>query len=397
MRDNDVCLFTAAERMKGRMMVFCEQGRIKAGDKSNPFCMLFEDMITQIVVNKNRELSSFHPKVWVVEYANPQTKEQKWRLLVLSRNLTFDTSWDVAVRLDGEPTDVVQKGTAPIVDFLRYLGRQASNDNADAHSSIVKMANRLKKVRFDTTSSDFDEFEFIPIGPGLTKIKDHPLFTTNYDNAIIVSPFVSETGPLEIFAINRTTYGDRYGEFALVARDYQLAKLSEKTRVNYSLYMPDPCLNSVDLDDLEEGSSSAQYADLHAKMYFTDVNSNRNLYVGSLNASYNGMHNNVECLIRLHAKNRKVIFRDLMKSFVDPDGKDRGPFLKVESDSLFQQSFEDEEDTNADIALRSFSKQIDFSKVDISKENDDTYAINCSFEIVTQSRFLRASQTHFGL
>ncbi len=50
-----------------------------------------------------------HPKVWVLRYESRealldgQSQQQRLRVLVASRNLTFDTSWDTVLRLDEHP------------------------------------------------------------------------------------------------------------------------------------------------------------------------------------------------------------------------------------------------------------------------------------------------------
>ena len=43
----------------------------------------------------------FHPKFWLLRYL-PQDSggPARYRLLVLSRNLTYDRSWDTMLRLD---------------------------------------------------------------------------------------------------------------------------------------------------------------------------------------------------------------------------------------------------------------------------------------------------------
>jgi hypothetical protein len=46
----------------------------------------------------------FHPKVWVLRFL-AQDGVVRYRILCLSRNLTFDRCWDTVVALDGELLD----------------------------------------------------------------------------------------------------------------------------------------------------------------------------------------------------------------------------------------------------------------------------------------------------
>ncbi|MBO5884988.1 MAG: hypothetical protein J6Q51_04250, partial [Clostridia bacterium] len=43
---------------------------------------------------------SFHPKFWLIKYVNNEG-EALYRVVVLSRNLTFDRSWDVSFCMEG--------------------------------------------------------------------------------------------------------------------------------------------------------------------------------------------------------------------------------------------------------------------------------------------------------
>lgn len=47
-------------------------------------------------------LRSFHPKIWVLRFRS-SGGGMRHRVLVMSRNLTFDTSWDLIARFDEDP------------------------------------------------------------------------------------------------------------------------------------------------------------------------------------------------------------------------------------------------------------------------------------------------------
>ncbi len=77
--------------------VYCQKGKIKIPKKYNYLFSFLEDSITEITPPNH--VTSFHPKIWILRFK--KAKEIKYRLIILSRNLTFDRSWDLAFYMDG--------------------------------------------------------------------------------------------------------------------------------------------------------------------------------------------------------------------------------------------------------------------------------------------------------
>ena len=81
-----------------KIAIFCNAGGIKLPDKIQSVYSLLEENVFQVKLSKN---SNFHPKLWVLKYSNEAGKSYI-KLLVLSRNLTFDSSIDLCVAMRGE-------------------------------------------------------------------------------------------------------------------------------------------------------------------------------------------------------------------------------------------------------------------------------------------------------
>ena len=47
----------------------------------------------------------FHPKLWILRFIPADDGKPTIRLAVLSRNLTLDRSWDIALASEGSPFD----------------------------------------------------------------------------------------------------------------------------------------------------------------------------------------------------------------------------------------------------------------------------------------------------
>ena len=76
-----------------------------------------------------RRFPAFHPKTWLLEYSDTNGRK-KYRFVVMSRNMTFDHSWDIAYRMDGEPAESADPRTRPIIDFLKFLRTQPQAEHS---------------------------------------------------------------------------------------------------------------------------------------------------------------------------------------------------------------------------------------------------------------------------
>ncbi|ENY2724986.1 hypothetical protein ACFW38_000244 [Salmonella enterica] len=98
-------IFEAIRRYSERITVFVQKGRIQVPTKlkPGPLLGLLDDMIVE---SKAKGHGVFHPKIWAIRFINPETDEVMYRLVVLSGNLTTDSSWDLSLQLDGYPVNV---------------------------------------------------------------------------------------------------------------------------------------------------------------------------------------------------------------------------------------------------------------------------------------------------
>ncbi len=119
-RADPLALFAALRRHAGRVTLFCEAGRIAVPARSQPLFGYLEEAVYEATAPASDR--AFHPKVWVLRFV-ADNGPVKYRVLCLSRNLTFDRSWDTALALDGELTDR-KTGIAlnrPLSDFIAAL------------------------------------------------------------------------------------------------------------------------------------------------------------------------------------------------------------------------------------------------------------------------------------
>ena len=149
----------ALREMGGRVDIFCQAGAIAAGRWPSDLMALLENVVRE--VGRPRPGHIFHPKVWVLRFLD-RSQEPSYRLLVLSRNLTADRSWDTILWLDGRPQDLPVPGNAPLAQFVAALpGLTRTRLPLDRRAALTALAGELERVRWD-------------LPPGVREVRFHP-------------------------------------------------------------------------------------------------------------------------------------------------------------------------------------------------------------------------------
>ena len=89
----------------------------------------------------------FHPKVWFVRYVDDDG-DPSYRLLVLTRNLTNDNAWDIAVRLDSMTSPGARSAyNRPSSEFLGGLpGRTVRDLSAERGERVARLAEESRHI-----------------------------------------------------------------------------------------------------------------------------------------------------------------------------------------------------------------------------------------------------------
>ena len=103
-RADPIATLQALRRCASRITLFCQAGDIAVPRDYRALLVYLEQSIVPVVPPIPDAI--FHPKVWFIRYRVPSTSATAYRLLCMSRNLTFDRSWDTILRLEGELSDV---------------------------------------------------------------------------------------------------------------------------------------------------------------------------------------------------------------------------------------------------------------------------------------------------
>jgi hypothetical protein len=164
--------------------------------------------------------------------------------------------------------------------------------------------------------------------------------------------------------------------YLLITREMSLGKLKEEDVSRFQIYtMRDSVVDGETA--ISDNSADVQKQDVHAKVYMMRKYSDTDLYLGSLNASHNAIHGNVEFMLKLRAKNRYLnmdkMISDLFGS--EKDGSDN-PFQEV----TLQNAIIDEEDAKKK-ELDGLIKAINRAKphAEVYQQADNSYAATVHF------------------
>ena len=185
----------ALRGMSERIDIFCQAGAIHAGKWPSDLLALLEDVVHE--VRRPRPGHIFHPKTWLLRFRD-ESQEPSYRLLVLSRNLTADRSWDTILWLDGWPARRLSASSAPLARFVGALPELAVTPvPTDRHATLTELADELRRVDWELPNG-VREARFHPIGLPYARqfpVEEH---FSGY-RKLVISPFVREGAIRRIF------------------------------------------------------------------------------------------------------------------------------------------------------------------------------------------------------
>ncbi len=328
-RNNPLYVLEAIRRTGKKLSVFCNAGCIKVPKSESRLFALMEDCIHEVRMPNFKY--NFHPKIWVVQYRNTVDDRILIKVIVMSRNLTFDQSMDMAVEMVGFVGEKQNSKNQPLADMLQFVSQFDDKKN-----NLNELINNFMHVEEFELFDCFDDYKFHPFGiygksengieriPARRNLKTANSLFENCDSLLVVSPFLSESTIMAIL------YGKRTPERrCLITRETSVTKRIFNAFNNNSddgIWIVDPVFSS---NDALEDNESYGFADrdIHAKVYYTEkYGEPHKLYIGSLNASHNAFNNNVEFLLELSYKSRYTSYQRVKSDFIP---ENESPFVKM--------------------------------------------------------------------
>lgn len=302
----------AVREMATRISVFCQAGSIHVPAEWRDAFLWLEASVVQ--VRPSAANAAFHPKLWLLRFADA-AGDVRYRLLVLSRNLTYDRCWDVIAQLEGPVIDRRNsiRANTPLVQFVEALGDEAAvpavGGLADRHRERRdRFARELRTVRFEAQDEQVKSWAFWPLGVPGHRYELADLFSGGRspfqawaDGAkparrplLVVSPFLSGGMVDTLSAANFPV--------RLVSRDDALDELHEHLPDSW---FPDGGARVYSFRQ-ELSLEGAPLSGLHAKLWVADDGWNAHLWAGSANATEAAFTRNVEFLLQLTGPRSRI-------------------------------------------------------------------------------------------
>jgi hypothetical protein len=278
-------LIHALRTHANKLTVFSQTGEISLPPSRKVFAFL-ERAVIPVTAPRGGVV---HPKVWVLRYqpTSHDDTEARLRVLIASRNLTFDVSWDTVLRLD-ETTESSGVLLEPIGELFDTLLSGVGDISDDHVARVQGLSTALQTARFALpTGVDDLNVHLFGLGPST------PPFPTNAQRATIISPFVSS----DFF----TSVWPRHVD-EVVSRHESLDRLAEAAFDNIgAAFTFDDTSNAEPLEDdsLSPLDPGRPLRGLHAKVFAFEDQHQAHVFVGSANATAAAFNSNIEVLVEL--------------------------------------------------------------------------------------------------
>jgi hypothetical protein len=292
-----IALLEALRRTTDQVTVFAQASRVLAPTHPHVLYGLLEPTVIEALPPAPN--GSFHPKIWVIRFQQPESDAVRLRLIVLTRNLTADRSWDLALTLEGAPGDERIPDNAELVTLIRRLPQLATRPvPAERAEQIEELATLAGRTEWELPG-EFNRVRFHTLGLNGSRA----WLPRESDELIVLSPFLSNQALHDLLQTTDAAPAliSRPQSFAMIDR----AILEEFDRV---LVLAE----QAELEDGEEGDTWQEFGSithgLHAKGYLVKRGWDTHLYVGSANATNPALvyGANVELVAELIGRRSKV-------------------------------------------------------------------------------------------
>ena len=291
-RSDPITLLQALRHASDKVDLFCQAGAI-AVPRSEDLVAFLEPMVHQVTPGNRL----FHPKIWLLRFT-AEGAPPRYRLLVLSRNLTHDNTWDIAVRLDSESVaDEPQQTNEPLTALLRWLPDHVHHIDPERRGRMLTLADEVAHVVWEHPE-DVRRLRLHAIGlPG----QAGPDWSAG--RHLVISPFVRADG------LTHVTAGHRRPP-VLISRQESLDAMPEAALGGVETFT---LAADVDVPVVDDGSPDDADAPLlqglHAKVYVlepTDRWASARMLLGSSNATLPGLTSNIEFLVEVIGRRKQL-------------------------------------------------------------------------------------------
>ena len=287
-------LLQSLREVGDRIHVFVDEAGVHVPQRRHPVFVALEDSV-HLVRAPNGGV--FHPKLWIARFVKSDGTRCV-RVAILSRNLTFDRSLDLALVSEAIPGEATISGSEPARDLLEELASISSLPMSKKLSTQLKeLGEQIARCAFLPPEGFHQEpIEFQPIG-----ISGYRTWIPKIENGkrvLAVAPFVNGSALDTI-----REFGSHHSR--LISFPHELDSVDAELLNKWSaVNVLDDDLNNSDEDmddDQSEENHSSTLSGLHAKFVVVEHPRNQAAWtLGSANltaAAHTG--DNVELIAHL--------------------------------------------------------------------------------------------------
>jgi hypothetical protein len=289
-----IAVLEGLRRVTSRMSVYCQSGRIAPPASQHVLYGLLESVVIQVRAPKVNGV--FHPKLWVLRYLNNENGSVLIRVIVLSRNLTVDDSWDTVLAVEGTPGAVQIAENQELSRLVSALPtpRLALQTVPDIAKSRAKLlAREIERCRWELPRG-FNSLVFTCLG-----LSEGSWLPPQSSRLAVITPFCGAQ------AINQVVKTSGRA-VALISRPEELAGLPQQVLSQFERVL---VINQAAEAEwgTDQPPGAGGHLGLHAKVYVTQQGSDVTVAVGSANMTEAGLFGtNVELVAQLAGKRGAV-------------------------------------------------------------------------------------------
>ncbi len=327
-------LLEAISGLKEKLKVFYQKGKINVPVEYNSLFTLLEPCVSP-VIPEGGEFSSFHPKVWLLRYEESGKKKKaeiRYRLIVLTRNLTFDKNWDIAASIDGVLNDEKNNDNTWGTFFLDLMKKE---------KDFLPLKVLKKEMPYIKWKMNYGWSPVLLPGGGKF---GQPLSFKQIEHMLVVSPFIKDAGN-QIRALD--WLGEQVpfdGGKLLFSRAEELNAIGKEALRGWECYAINPEVVEGE-EKIEEGDA---LQNLHAKLIVTERGNTTDWHMGSANVTSAALGSNPgenprnsEFMLRFSGETSSIGIGALLEEWgVSDEGK--GLFVPHEFEKV--EELEDEEE-----------------------------------------------------
>jgi hypothetical protein len=303
-----LALLKAVRQYADRVCLFCQAGKISVPRSYLPLLTSLEDSVVEANAPRG---GSFHPKLWFLRYT-AEDGAVTYRFLSLSRNMTFDRSWDTMLCLEGPLRDRVNAFAQnhPLGDFVAALPQLSPQGVSRLwRERITRLAHELRRVEFEVPAP-FQGIAFWPLGVSERLVWPFP---ERMDRLLLISPFVDDAFVEDLAGHQAPMYAVSRPESLALLTPHTIRRLSkiwvlDETAEPEAAEIEETPTAETTATGPQPGEEPAPpeipLVGLHAKVFVADIGWNACVWTGSANATSAAFTRNVEFLVELQGRRK---------------------------------------------------------------------------------------------